>query len=204
MARLATNRDFYRAILGIRERYPKPARDLETYLRALMRLGCAQARAPQLTLDGLFDMLAQAFDAEPFPFAPGWLTETRPPALAINGHDGWRLCILEQIVDLREMADGGLLATPNAWFGVDAPRGSRWFNLHPHDYLEAAAVGCFGGWEPGDASGRALVPGEVAVIDERGELTSANSEDVPRPVIAIEAVAWDDFSEFLWFGQNYE
>ena len=65
---------------------------------------------------------------------------------------------LRQIVDLREMRDAGMLAKKWIELGIDAPRGGRWFNFEPVQYLECAAAGSIGGWEPGDATGRANPP----------------------------------------------
>jgi hypothetical protein len=53
-----------------------------------------------------------------------------------------------------------------------------------------ATVGAFGGWEPGDQTGRELVPGQVAVLGEDRMLTDMAAEDVERPVVQLSPFAW--------------
>lgn len=50
-------------------------------------------------------------------------------------------------------------------------------------------MGCFGGWEP---------------EDETGKIVSVDPRDVPHPVVSILEIRWEDFRDFLEYGQTYE
>lgn len=73
------------------------------------------------------------------------------------------------------------------YFGIKSPRGHEWFNFDPFTYLECGADGTFGGWQPGDSTGR--VPTE---------------EYVPEPEFAVDWIPWRQFTDFLRAGQWYE
>ena len=51
--------------------------------------------------------------------------------------------LLKQIVDLREMDEANLLTNELRYYGLDSPRGSRWYNFDPLTYLECATAGYF-------------------------------------------------------------
>ncbi len=112
--------------------------------------------------------------------------------------------LARQIVDLREMDEVGTLDNELRYFGIDAPSGARWYNFDPHTFVECGVSGTFGGWAQGDASGRELVPGPVAVLDADGDLISVNPEDIEDPTYFVESISWDEFADFLWAGQCYE
>jgi hypothetical protein len=61
-----------------------------------------------------------------------------------------------------------------------------------------------GGWEEGDPTGRAFVPGEVAVFDSGGGFTSVDPRSIQHPTVEIPQITWEQFKEFLWSGQSYE
>ncbi len=84
----------------------------------------------------------------------------------------------EQIKDLREMKESGQLERDDKYFGMDAPSGNRWYNFDLFGYLECATAGAFGGWEDGDDTGRMLVSGEIASIDENGNLNPCDARDI--------------------------
>jgi hypothetical protein len=87
--------------------------------------------------------------------------------------------ILWQIVDLRDMDEAGMLRNEDRYFGIDAPRGNRWYNFDPMTYLECAAAGTYRGF--------------------------TTPPDIPDdPVFEIEEVSWDDFTRFLRAGAFYE
>jgi hypothetical protein len=52
--------------------------------------------------------------------------------------------------------------------GIDSPRGQRWYHFDPRTFLECATAGSYGGWQPGDETGRDYVPGPVAVMADDG------------------------------------
>jgi hypothetical protein len=120
------------------------------------------------------------------------------------GFDRWESFLLRQMVDLREMAEQGMLADEHRYFGIDSPRGQRWYNFDPCTFLECAAAGSSGGWQSGDDTGRAYVPGPVAILGDDGTVTTSDPQDVPDPVFSIREVSWDDFQSFLGCGQWYE
>jgi hypothetical protein len=146
VADIVTNRDLYLAVLQLSEQHCGNARSLEDYLQALQRLPFAHGyfRRGAVTPDELLALLAEAFVAAPGRVPDGYIQtnaadiceddRTDPPGLA-----GWEVRVTRQIIDLREMAANGQLANEQRFFGIDAPRGERWYNFTPCDFLECAA-----------------------------------------------------------------
>lgn len=226
MTNIQTNRDLYFAIAELIARRRAAARDLEEYLRALWA-GAGRFRGQAvLTVDEFFGLLSSGFTLSAPPFDEAWRSRfpaagnslaacvaaklgLRPQDNAANradvsGFDGWEALVLRQIVDLREMAELGILKDEMRYFGIDAPRGSRWYNFDPCTFLECATAGSYGGWQSGDATGRDFVPGAVAVVGDDGHLTTADPQDVADPIVALREVSWEDFRSFLGCGQWYE
>ena len=203
-SQLRTNRDLYQFIAGLRARSACRTRSLEDYLKALWQLGAAQEAHKTLPLPAFAALLEAALEAPPPPFDPAWARNHGSADRKAGGHARWQRTILDQIVDLHEMAEAGTLADDQRYFGVDAPRGARWYNFDPGTYLECATAGSVGGWRAGDDTGRALVPGEVAVLDEDGNLTAVDPAELDEPTVAIAAVPWDAFADFLVCGRCYE
>jgi hypothetical protein len=102
------------------------------------------------------------------------------------------------------MAEQGILADKFRDFGVESPKGSRWYNFDPCTFLECATTGTFGGWEPGDETGRRFVQGPVAVLTEDGTLRDADPREEEREVVPLPGVTWKVFWNFLGAGQWYE
>jgi hypothetical protein len=149
-------------------------------------------------------MLASAFNF-PVPVSEEeWRSRYELNFNDFPGFRGWGERILRQVVDLREMAEQGQLADEYRYFGISAPRGPQWYNFDPCTFLECGTVGCFGGWEPEDETGRTHVPGPVAVLDEDGRIVSVDPQDVPNLVVPILEIRWEDFRELLEYGQIYE
>lgn len=199
---LRTNRDLYLFLAALTERCGD--RTLEDYLKALWRLAQPDQHQTALTLPRFAALLEQALTAEPPPFDPAWAQAYLQTPTAEAGHPRWQQIILRQIVDLHEMAQTGDLADEQRGFGLDAPRGLRWYNFEPAGFLECAGAGSFAGWREGDPTDRCLVPGPVAVIDEHGQLTTADPRDLEEPIVELAAISWDDFAGFLEAGQFYE
>ena len=190
---MRTNRELYLFVLGLPSRHA--AISLERYLCALWSIGREHATAPALTLGELAALLEHAFTAP----------AGEPPQAELpdgDGFVGWQHCIVQQIHDLRAMAANGQLADEQRYFGIDSPRGVRWYNFEPPGYLECATIGTFGGWDGGDS--RVEVPGKVAVLDASGALTSVDPGEIVELEVAIDSVDWDTFTEFLACGQYYE
>ena len=189
---LRTNRDLYLFVAALVENDDGQVRELEEYLRALWRLGAAKQANDRLTLACFAGLLVAAFQEEAPAFAPAWqdiAEEEGTPA----GYPRWERTIFSQIVDLREMRDAGMLANEHRYFGVDAPRGRRWFNFDPLTYLECAVEGAFGGWRRGDRTGRDYVSAK-----------NADLEDLDIPIFDMTRVSWDQFADFLRAGQSFE
>jgi hypothetical protein len=202
----STNRDIYLAIGEIAAGARSDSRDLETYLRALLGLCRARRTSPTLSSDEFLGLLRAAFSAEPLAYDRAW-ENGYADDVAIeqhHGYDRFETMLRRQIVDLHEMRAAGILDGKYIYFGVDSPRGQSWYNFDPGGFLECAAAGSIGGWEPGDPGGRGFVPGDVAVIGADGQITSANPEDVERPIYEVGRVTWERFENFLYLGQVYE
>jgi hypothetical protein len=200
---LETNRDLYLFVAGLRRVNSGNQRSLEEYLRALWRLGSRVHECVELALPDFARLLEAAF-IEPVPaFDPSWLEQAsnRPNT---SGYGRWEDVILSQVVDLHEMREANMLANDLRYFGLDAPRGSRWYNFDPLGFLECGVAGSFDGWQPGDDTERDYVPGPVAILDDAGKISSADPRTVDSPTYALPFVSWDTFADFLRQGQWYE
>jgi hypothetical protein len=136
--------DLYSAILQLVAQHERTERPLEEYLRALWNVGHHFRERPSLTPDEFFGVLAEAFVAEPQSLSPDFQSAVSEGVHALDlaevpGFQGWEYCVVRQIVDLREMAAAGQLANDLRYFGIDSPRGSRWYNFNPCGFLECAA-----------------------------------------------------------------
>jgi hypothetical protein len=199
---LHTNRDLYLFVADLCQKSARSKRSLEDYLKVLWCLAAAHREHDTLAVSAFAGLLEAAFHTEPPPFDPLWSHRQRQGEE--TGYARWENTILMQIVDLHEMEPAGLLASDLRYFGVDAPRGSRWYNFEPLTFLECGVAGTFDGWRSGDSTGRDYVPGRVAVLDETGHVTSAEPGELDQPIVEIELISWDVFADFLESGQLYE
>lgn len=203
MSDQTTNRALYLAIADIQGRWKDTGRrTLESYLMALWMLARPLRDHPELSIDEFIHLLTEALTAPAPPFHQAWRT------LDDGSHEGtdyagWEQLIIRQIRDLRDMEEAGTLNHPERWFGMDAPRGSRWYNYEVPDYLEGGVAGTYGGWEPEDGR-RMMVPGPVAVLGEDGKITAVDPSEIERPVYRVPGVTWERFIDFLQCGQWYE
>lgn len=198
-----TNRDIYLAIHALtRDPARSLARSLEEYLRAMLRICRGHREKQALAVDEFLETLRASFTASPLLFDEQWAKQydTRPE----KGYAAFESTLLRHVVDLREMRAKGTLNEKWIELGVNSPRGARWYNFHPASYLECAAAGSIGGWEPGDDTGRQFVPGEVAVLGDDGKIASAHPEEIDRPIYPFAEVTWAQFTEFIECGQMYE
>ena len=197
-----TNREFYLAVTAMGDGRQSSDRSLEAYLLALWQLTLPLAHTPALTGELFLQVLQEAFTVEAPPFPAEW--HTAPGDEDLPGFTGFEGCLKQQVVDLHDMAESGALENEYRYFGIDSPRGRRWYNFHPTGYLECAVEGKFGGWEPDDDTGRVLVLGPVLAVSGNGELTESDPAELARPIHEIASVPWEEFRDFLWYGQNYE
>lgn len=203
MSKASTNRDLYLAIAALTAREKESPRSLEEYLRALGSLADERRGQVSLTLAEFLGLLAGAFTAKAPPFDASW-RDHPDSGRASGGYRGWEATLRRQVVDLREMEEQGVLADEQRYFGVNSPRGGRWYNFDPCTFLECGTQGHFGGWAPGDDTGRDYVSGPVLVLEEDGRLAERAPQDVPNPIFPLPAIDWDDFRRFLEQGQSYE
>jgi hypothetical protein len=202
MSAQPTNRDLYVAVSAIQDRHRGGVRTLEPYLLALRELARPFAAGPAIPFDAFVRLLDEAHTAPAPPFDDAWraLPDLREPR---EGFAEWEQFVIHQVRGLREMEEAGTMENEYRYFGVNAPRGDRWYNFDPASYLEGAVVGTFGGWEPEDG-GRIVVPGPVAVLAEDGTLHSVDASEIEHPVFPLPEVTWEDFTAFLQNGQWYE
>ncbi|MFV8751498.1 hypothetical protein ACNOYE_13215 [Nannocystaceae bacterium ST9] len=137
---MQTNRELYGFVADLAARHRVGQRSLEAYLRAMWGLVHAGPARATWQLDEFAELLAASF------VAPEPNVEA---AIAIEAgsasFDQWQQVILEQVADLHGMREAGLLAQELRYYGLDAPSGARWYNFDACSYLEAGAVGAFGG-----------------------------------------------------------
>jgi hypothetical protein len=204
VATIRTNRDLYLAVADLIGRHRGTARPLEEYLRALWAAGQPVRDRSALSADEFVGLLSDAFTRPDPSFDDNWRERYDCDHDELPGFDGWEARLVRQVVDLREMRERGILDGELLYFGTDAPRGGRWYNFDPCTFLECGMAGTFGGWQPGDDTGRDYVPGPVAVMGDDGQITSCDPRDVPNPVAPIVEITWDDFRTYLGDGQWYE
>jgi hypothetical protein len=203
MEPIRTNRDLYLAVTELTERHQGSTRTLEEYLLALWGAARTYQDRIALTMGEFFSLLAGAFAGAVPPFDDGWRAEyEREPRE--SGFCGWEARVREQVVDLHEMREYGILDRELIYFGTNSPRGSDWYNFDPCTFLECAVRGTFGGWEPGDDTGRDFVTGEVVVVGDDGRMTSCDPRELLRPIVPMSEISWDRFCRFLDCGQCYE
>lgn len=199
---MKTNRDLYEYVAELLRRHKRSGRRLDAYLRALASGMAEHAAAASLELSAFAGLLDAAFSADEQAAPPPAFD--RKPGHELAGFARFEHTLWCQVVDLEDMSAAGTLDDEHRYFGVDAPSGERWYNFDPLCYLECAVAGTFGGWRPDDATGRAYVPGKVAVLDATGEVTSADPQDIDDPIVSIERLTWNDLCDFLWAGRCYE
>lgn len=201
---IQTNRDLYLAIEQLQKQHEGCTRTLEEYLLAVLDLSVPLADRQQITLAELHLILSGGFTHDPPPFTEEWRDCYDQVPHEDDNYVGWHATVIRQIVDLREMDECGTLKNEMRYFGISAPRESYWYNFDPLGYLECAMAGSFGGWEPGDDTGRQYVPGPVAVLGDDGSIQSANPEDLPIPTFNMPMINWEHFKAFVICGQSYE
>jgi hypothetical protein len=168
-----TNRDLYLHALAFRDRADGMDRTLEAYLLALWALVRPLRGEPALSVETFIRLLDEALAAPAPPFPDRWrdlpddVGPKEPP-----GFPRWEGQIIQQIRDLREMDEAGMLTGPGMYL-VTAPRGKPWYHPDPGPYVEAGIAYHFGGWE---REGEELLAEDVFPMDE---------------------ITWHDFTEFL-------
>ncbi len=203
MRQIHNNRTLYIAVTELCRAQKSNSRSLEDYLLTLYALIQPKRNHKAVLIETFFQMLESAFVDVPETFHETWQTTNWVKYDACT-FMAFEQILIRQILDLREMDEVGTLQNELRGFGVDAPRGARWYNFMPVDYLECATDGCFGGWDLEDDTGRAYVSGKVAYIKEDGTVGTANPEDFENSIVEINEISWETFSDFLQCGRLYE
>jgi hypothetical protein len=201
---IQTNRDLYRAIAGLIKEQQSSERSLEEYLRALWTVAQMYRERPSLTVDEFYGLVFAAFTLPVPPFDPAWCSRYTQDFAHLPGFGGWEARLLRQVVDLREMSEQGMLEDKMRYLGIDSPRGQRWYNFDPCTFLECATAGSYGGWQPGNETGREYVLGPVMALGDDGEFHECDPREVRAPVAIIREVSWANFRDFLGDGEWYE
>jgi hypothetical protein len=201
---LDTNRELYLAITRLAGEHKEGKRSLEVFLLALLRKAEAFKARRSLTLAEVHDLISAGFTHDPASFQDAWRHAYDGLPAEEEGYAGWHATLVRQIVDLREMDESGALEDKMRYFGLTSPRVTSWYNFDPCGYVECAMAGSFGGWEPGDATGRSFVPGLVAVLAEDGSMVAVDPATLERRVSVLPEISWDQFKDFLVCGQIYE
>ena len=170
---------------------------METYLTLVLDASCSLRHKDELTLLDFFNLISSGF-------SPAKESPAEPQLGPADHFQVWEKMVSDQIADLHEMAETGALADDQRYFGIPGPRGTYWYNFDALTFLECGAVGYFGAWAPGDAAGRKLVTGQVAVLGEGGKITSVNAEDLEREEFEIPGLRWHEIAEFFETCQLYE
>ena len=142
---------------------------LQSFLENLRRVGGRLRDQHAVSLAAFSEMLEVAF--EPCP------SREAADAAATEGYVTWEKRISEQICDLEEMEQAGILDNEYRYFGASAPRGDDWYNFDPCTFLECAAS-----W--------------AADSSQDAEISSVDG--------GVRLISWDLFVDLLNAGQCYE
>ncbi len=201
---MKTNRDLYLALTELAEERAATQRGLEPYLRAVLTLLEPFGSQSSIELGDFLVLIRSAFNAVPTPYSPEWPCEYDSLLSGDTTFSDVRALLRRQVVDLRELAASGALESKYRDLGVQAPRGSSWYNFEPALYLECACAGALGGWEEGDDTDRTFVPGEVAVAGPDGSIDFVKATEVKAPVVEVSHLPWNVVHDFFYCGQVYE
>ncbi|HRD63418.1 MAG TPA: hypothetical protein PLZ93_15115 [Nocardioides sp.] len=185
------NRDLYLAVTALLTEHEDSVRTLREFLSSLHVEFVPHFSERGLIPGDLLAALRTAFVGEVPPIDPRWRDEdlARQPA---SGAERVDLMLKSQVLDMEDAEASGAASDEFRGFGlsVGRPPGAKratddyYYNWSPRGYVECGVVGAFGGWEPGDDTGRVLVPGDVAVLTDDG-MRSVPAEDVERPVVEL-------------------
>jgi hypothetical protein len=137
---MQTKRELYGFVAKLAARHRAGQPPLEVYLRTLWGLASVGSERSGWPLAEFAELLEGSFVAEPAAFDPRWRSLVESPR-PTSGFERFEQELLGQIVDLRDMAEAGMLAHELRYYGLDSPRGARWYNFDPCSWLESATSG---------------------------------------------------------------
>ena len=147
---------------------------------ALWFLASKHRHQTAIAVDRFIELLELSFAIEIPPFNDEWRSlKFNKYSFEGNSFAAFEETIFKQIVDLREMDETGFLSNELRYFGLDSPRGNRWFNFDPLNYIECATAG-FAVWED-------------------NKLTKSD-----RNIPESSNLSWNQIKNFLLCGQIYE
>lgn len=198
------SRDIYLAIANLCKAHAKSTCSLEEYLRTLLGEFRRHSAEENVPCESFVEILDAGFSAAASPYDPQWDTIALPTHAPCESFGDVERLLLNQIVDLHQMASQGMLANEMRYFGLTSPRGRSWYNFDARTFIECAAEGYFHGWQPGDETPREFVPGKVAVLNDLGEIMEVDPGDIVDPVLDCGQLPWTQIGRFLECGQWYE
>jgi hypothetical protein len=194
-----TNRDLYLAVLEL-SRGPAAERPLEEFLRALWRASHPLAAQEALSPEEFLALLNEAAVADAPPYQHEWVAALDIEAFGMPAYRVFETNLLEQIVDIHEMAAAGLPTQKQPNQHAYSPRQNTWRNVDTAVYLEHAARGTFH-WTwalPTDPEAASPLS---RVGAEDGTIVVANPPHVLSENTHLQQITWDHFMEFLRMGQ---
>jgi len=205
------NRDLYLAVADLLARNAGNTRSLGEFLRTLRAALEPYYAEPALTPEQFVAALESAFTGAVPPRDPAWREEDLSADDDPQDAAAVDRVLRCQVLDMEDAEASGASRDEMRAFGlaVGRPEGTLratadyFYNWDPQAFVECGLAGAFGGWAPGDDTGRMLVPGNVAVLTDDG-VTSVPAEEIESPVVELPSLTWEQVAEFLWCGQNYE
>jgi len=201
---IRTKRDLCKAIDDLIARHDACDRTLESYLLAILGGLVMFSDRPSLTMTEFLGLIESGFTGAPVAFEEQWRHQYDGLSRDDRIYAGCRAEIVRQIVDLREMDESGTLQGEWREFGLDAPRGERWFNFETVGYLGCALAGTFRMREPGDELAYQVESIPPAVRGEAESEEAGRRDDTMRPPLKSPAVSWERFNAFFVCGRIYE
>ena len=177
------NHDLFTSITQLLENREDEYRKLEEYLLACWFLANQYKYQSAISANQFIELLRLAFVIEIPVFRDEWRDEIFDQySDEVNSYLAFEEKILEQIVDLREMDETGLLSNELRFFGLDSPRGNRWYNFDPLTYIECAIAG----------------------FNNDAEEKLEKDQDAHEYFIRNQQISWTRINDFFYCGRIYE
>lgn len=170
-----TNRNLSTSIAQLLENREKERRKLEEYLLAFWFLASRYKHQTAIEANQFIKLLGLAFVVEIPVFPNEWRSKKFDRySDEENNFLAFEETILQQIVDLREMEEIGLLSNEMRYLGLGSPRENRWYNFDSLTYLKCAVTGLDG------------------------------NKDALEDMMQNHYISWKQIDEFFWCKRIYE